>query len=224
MKNSQSIIPKVLTHINSILYIYDSAFEKGEQLSERDAIRITTRAISVVRKIVSTDSPYLKEILWIDSTEWHIVFKAERITGVLQGLRDELNDGLLDTLPELIRGELFDDFLEMAEHLHNEGYKDAAAVIAGSSLEAHLKQLATKFGIEVQISEEGKQPRPKRAEQINQDLYKVAGAYSLLDSKQVTAWLDLRNSAAHGNYTNYSENQVGQFIEWLKDFIAKNSA
>lgn len=224
MKNSQSIIPKILTHINSILDTYDSALDKGEQLSERDAIRIRTRTISVVKKIVGQDSPYLKEILWIEDNVGHEVYKAERMTAVLQGLRDELNDGLLDTLPELIRGELFDDFLQMAEHLHNEGYKDAAAVIAGSSLEAHLKQLAAKNDIEVQISEEGKQPRPKRAEQINQDLYKVANAYSLLDSKQITAWLDLRNSSAHGNYMNYSENQVGQFIEWLKDFIAKNSA
>jgi DNA-binding transcriptional ArsR family regulator len=224
MNNSQTFIPKALTHINSILDTYDTAIEQDEQLSEREAIRIITRATSVVRKIVGNDSPYLKEILWTDSNEWHKAYKAERIIGVLQGLRDELNDGLLDTLPELVRGELFDNFLEMAEHLHNEGFKDAAAVIAGSSLEVHLKQLAEKYGIEIQVTKEGKQPRSRATEQINQDLYKIAGAYSLLDSNQITTWLTLRNSAAHGNYANYSENQVGQFIEWIKDFIAKNSA
>ncbi len=35
----------------------------------------------------------------------------------------------------------------MAEHLLDEGYKDAATVIAGSSLEPHLRQLCQKSGI-----------------------------------------------------------------------------
>jgi hypothetical protein len=39
----------------------------------------------------------------------------------------------------------------------------------------------------------------------------------MLDQKQITAWLDLRNNAAHGKYSAYSDTQVKQFIEWLKD-------
>ena len=39
---------------------------------------------------------------------------------------------------------LFADFLEMASELQRKGFKDAAAVIAGSTLEEHLRKLATK--------------------------------------------------------------------------------
>lgn len=49
-------------------------------------------------------------------------------------------------------------------------------------------------------------------------------AYSLFDQKQITAWLDLRNNAAHGNYTDYDEFQVAKLIDWVGDFISKNPA
>lgn len=39
------------------------------------------------------------------------------------------------------------EFLDMSQHLNEAGYKDAAAVIAGSTLESHLKELAVKNGI-----------------------------------------------------------------------------
>ena len=64
--------------------------------------------------------------------------------------------------------------------------------------------------------------RPKKAEQLNQDLAKVA--HSLFEQKQVTAWLDLRNSAAHGKYMDYSRDQVEQFTEWLQHFIETHPA
>ncbi|MFP4438990.1 MAG: hypothetical protein ACLFVO_17255 [Chloroflexaceae bacterium] len=110
----------------------------------------------------------------------------------------------------------------MAEYLLGEGFKDAAAVIAGSTLEAHLRQLCVKHGVDVDHSLPDGSKRPKKAAQINQDLVKFA--YSKFDQKQVTAWLDLRNSAAHGKYVNYTDKQVEQFIEWLQDFIKRNPA
>ena len=60
-----------------------------------------------------------------------------------------------------------------------EGYKDAAAVIAGGTLEAHLRQLCTKNDIAVNIVTP-KGSKAKRAEQMNTDLYKNR-VYSKLD-------------------------------------------
>ena len=40
----------------------------------------------------------------------------------------------------------------------------------------------------------------------------------------VTAWLDLRNKAAHGNYSEYNDNQVKQMIMGVRDFIIRNPA
>ena len=44
--------------------------------------------------------------------------------------------------------------------------------------------------------------RPKKTDRMNSELTK-AEAYSKLDQKSVTAWLDLRNKAAHGKYDEY---------------------
>ena len=112
------------------------------------------------------------------------------------------------------RPEVFADFIEMAEHLLDERYKDPAAVIIGSVLEEHLRQLCLSAGIRTEDVSATKVV-PYKADRLNADLAK-AGKYSKLDQKQVTAWLDLRNRAAHGKYAEYALEQVAlPFIDRL---------
>jgi hypothetical protein len=59
---------------------------------------------------------------------------------------------------------------------------------------------------------------PKKAEVLNADLVK-AGAYSVLQQKGVTAWLDLRNKAAHGKYTEYKAENVDLTIQGILQFM-----
>ena len=76
----------------------------------------------------------------------------------------------MDSLAALAHAEVFADFLEMAQHLLDVGYKDAAAVIAGSALEAHLRQLAVKTGVDTTFQDDkgatrrssGPDPRRRR--------------------------------------------------------------
>jgi hypothetical protein len=224
--DKETIKQQQLKHLNSIVETYHGAVSSaGEdaQIPEVEAYRIVIRARNTVDKICDDTSPYSQEVERVWREDFHIGYKAKIITGILMGLRDEISDGLLDSLPALVRRDLFDSYLVMAEYLLNEGYKDPAAVIVGGSLETHLRQMASMFQIETHVAEtHGKVP-PKRAEVINQELGK-SGVYSMLDQKQITAWLDLRNNAAHGKYSAYSDTQVKQFIEWLKDFIEKHPA
>ena len=129
--------------------------------------------------------------------------------------------GYLVSATELIHASTFADFLEMAEHLVGEGYKDAAAVIAGNSLEAHLRNLCAKNAVPAD-SPPGS-GRPKRADAMNGDLG-GAGAYGKLDQKSVTSWLDLRNKAAHGRYAEYTQPQAELLIAGIRDFITRNPA
>ena len=103
--------------------------------------------------------------------------------------------------------------------MYSEGYKDPAAVIAGSVLEEHLRKLCDKNSIPT-AKPTGE---PKKAEAINAEL---AGAniYSKGDQKNVTAWLDLRNKAAHGKYAEYTKEQVALLIQSIRDFITRNPA
>jgi hypothetical protein len=119
----------------------------------------------------------------------------------------------------LAHADTYNDYLEMAEGLHGQGYKDPAAVIAGTSLEVHLRTLATKHVISLQAANGS----PKKADTINADL-KAAGVYSGLELKQVTAWLHLRNSAAHGHYGDYTDTDVRQLIDGVRSFASKYPA
>lgn len=63
--------------------------------------------------------------------------------------------------------------------------------------------------------------RPKKADRLNADL-SGADVYSKLDQKNVTAWLDLRNKAAHGEYDKYGQQQVQLLISSIRDFITRH--
>lgn len=55
---------------------------------------------------------------------------------------------------------------------------------------------------------------------MNSDLAK-ADIYSKLDQKNITAWLDLRNKAAHGQYDQYDDAQVKLLIDNIRNFIIR---
>jgi len=130
-------------------------------------------------------------------------------------LRREYELGHAQSFTELVHADTFSSFIEMAIHLQEEGYKDAAAVIIGSVLEQHLRELCIKN--QIQIETGGK---PKKADTLNAEL---AGqqVYSKLDQKNATAWLGLRNEAAHGKYGNYTGQQVRLAIDAIQYFIAR---
>jgi hypothetical protein len=142
--------------------------------------------------------------------------------GIVTSARDELAGGWLQTARGLLSAEIFADFLEMAEHLHSEGYKDAAAVIVGSALEEHLRQLAAVANVPTTRTKDGAEV-PLKADALNADLAK-ADVYSKLDQKSITAWLDLRNKAAHGRYDEYSQDQVALMLEGVRQFMSRVTA
>ncbi|HHX65907.1 MAG TPA: hypothetical protein GX702_13580 [Chloroflexi bacterium] len=155
--------------------------------------------------------------------ELNEIYQARVLIGIAQALRDEIHDGFLGSLTSLIHGEIFDDYLEMAEYLIDEGYKDAAAVIAGSTLEAHLRRLCPLWGVDTRYAAADGTQQSKKASRLNDELAK-AGAYTRYDHKHITAWLDLRNNAAHGEYSAYTSMQVEQFIDGLREFMDRNPA
>jgi len=40
----------------------------------------------------------------------------------------------------------------------------------------------------------------------------------------ITGWLDLRNQAAHGKYSEYTKEQVQTMLQSTRDFMARNPA
>lgn len=191
-------------------------------LSSNDIHRIITQSRAAIIRIAGNASPYAGQAADILGRNIWDCHKMKYLAGVVEALKHDLEAGYMQTTEELIHGELFSDFLEMASHLLDEGYKDPAAVVGGASLEGHLRQLAKRLGIETTITTTSG-VRPKKAESLNAEIAKTT-AYSVLDQKNVTAWLDLRNKAAHGHYTTYTAEQVAIMLAGVRDFITRNPA
>lgn len=145
--------------------------------------------------------------------------RTEQGIGILYAVKKELEGGWVRTAKGLVSAEIFSDFLEMSSHLLEEGYKDPAAVMAGSVLEEHIRKLCEKHGIEIYIEKDDKLIS-KKAATLNTDLTKKQ-VITKLDEKAITAWLDLRNKAAHGKYEEYTKEQVGLLIQSITDFMLR---
>lgn len=182
-------------------------------------VRFRNPTLSFIRNFFGTESEYYS------SFNYHMgnwgVDNVERSIAILEELKEELEGGWDTTLKNLITSEIFTDFLDMATYLLSEDYKDAAAVMIGGVLEEHLRQLCLENEIEIRVDKKGKKI-PKRAAVLNDELAKEE-VYNKLSHKQVISWLDLRNNAAHGNYKEYTAEQVENMAGGVLDFIARTS-
>lgn len=149
-------------------------------------------------------------------------YKAQQGHAILLSIQNEIEGGWIFSVKKLVSAEIFSDFLEMAEHLLDQSYKDPAAVMIGSVLEENLRQLCSLNEIETELEKDGNFI-PKKADRLNSDLAK-AEIYSKLDQKAVTMWLDLRNKAAHGKYEEYTEEQVKLMLQGVTEFLARISS
>ncbi|MDD3712908.1 MAG: hypothetical protein PHZ28_05390 [Candidatus Izemoplasmatales bacterium] len=175
-------------------------------------------SLTFIKKIFSENHPYYK--CFENATKGQYKSNAEAGIKILESIKNEIENGWLIDFKRLVSADIFSDFLEMSKYLLDEGYKDAAAVMIGSVLESHLRQLCKDNMIEITIKK-GDNYISKKAELMNIDLCK-AGIYNILDQKSVTAWLDLRNKAAHGKYEQYLKNQVEVMYLGILNFIKPN--
>ena len=213
----------VLKQIDEMLKQYENysprADSYGEDQNKSGTAEVITRLKSTIDRLAAAPSPYresadalLKQYGVTNS------YSIRFLIGILKALRADYAAGYLHTVESLIQADIFADFLEMADYLLAQNYKDPAAVIVGSVLEEHLRKLCSKHGIAVSSG-----TSPKKADALNAELC-AAEAYSKLDQKNVTAWLDLRNKAAHGHYDQYTQQQVELLSQSVRDFLTRNPA
>ncbi len=211
--NNKTVLEQIDLVIRKTPKVHENSLD--EQISEANTSlhSIIHRLSPIGSKHISNADETIKRYSVSNS------YAVNLLLGILKSLRSEYELGTLQSIQELIHADVFSDFLDMAEHLLNEGYKDPAAVIVGSVLEGHLRKLALRVGLSVTKSDGS----AKKADTLNAEL---AGnlTISKLDQKNVIAWLDLRNNAAHGHYDKYTKEQVSLLITSVRDFITRNPA
>lgn len=135
------------------------------------------------------------------------VFSAQ---GILKAAKNDYESEQLFDIRQLIEAELFDDFLEQAEHLVASGYYQPAAVVAGCVLEDGLRKLCKSNNIEI--------PEKPKLDTLNTNLAK-GGVYSKLVQKRITALADLRNKAAHGQWDEFTKKDVEEMIPSVRRIV-----
>lgn len=129
--------------------------------------------------------------------------------GVFRAAKEDYEGGYVFSLEKAVSGELFGDFVLLAEQSLAEGYKDVAAVLACAALEDALKRYARTEGLDVD----------------NADMQQVVNALKskgLVSGAQKTL-LDpmpkIRDFAMHANWDKISPESVSGVIGFVKQFL-----
>ena len=186
-------------------------------VDEEQARQWTMSVLTILKSAFGKDSDSYKQVK--QNLEMCAIYYNFCIAqSCLKAALEDLKGGNFFEAKVLLEAEIFGDLLEQAEELQQAGHKDAAAVLAGGVLEKHMRSMCIARGIGP-LKPNGKH---KMINDMNDELAK-AGAYNALKKKQVTAWADLRNNAAHGNTTAYTISDVAAFLRDISDFCSNIS-
>jgi hypothetical protein len=182
---------------------------------------VATRLGHLVRILSGPGGQHLADLERLQSNKMFSTMHSNyyghvsELCGLAKAVQHQLQAGLFANVRGLLQAEVFDDFLEMAQHLLATGYKDPAAAIGGAVLEDALRKRTERDGLPT-TDAKGK---GLTIDPMNVALAK-AGVYSTLTQKQVTAWADLRNKAAHAQWDQYDADQVKSLLEGVRKFCA----
>jgi hypothetical protein len=198
----------------------------GQPEATRSAERLGYRTIAAASRLLPAGTTYRKQ------ADQRVEAASRRglignpggltlsLLEILRAFREDAAAGYLADLEAEINAGVFADFLEMADHVLTEVHRTPAAVIAGFTLEEHLRKMCGIHGIAVSRPD----GQPKKADLLNAELAKAGAYQSTTESKDVTAWVGRRNDAAHGHHDRYSEDQVRLMIEGVRNFISRHPA
>jgi hypothetical protein len=168
-----------------------------------------TSCLSIIGRVFGTESDYYKKFDGFYA-KFHDFGPVTKALGILRAAKEDYEHDYLFNTRTLIEAEVFDDFLEQAEHLFASGYYQSAAVIAGSVLEDGLRKLCKRNSIPL--------PDRPKLDQMNADLAKH-GVYSKFIQKQITVLADLRNKAAHGLWDQFGKSDVEDMLRHVRSFM-----
>ena len=165
---------------------------------------------------------FLQTVFGEDSTHLRLFSKncinarypdAVQGQGILEAANDDIEGGFLSKLESLVAADVFSDFLEMAEHLMEKGYKDPAASLLGAVLEDGLRRIAFNNGVKV-----------KETENISSLNKRLADAeiFNRVTQKQIEFWNSVRDYADHGKFDKYDVDKVREMLRGVRGFLAEH--
>lgn len=179
-------------------------------------------SVSLLDQVVPKSSAHrtaINTFQGLENSKSHLEFGVAK----LKALRHDFEKDFLDDLAVQVEGELAADYLGQAESLLGEGQRAMmghvpAAVLSGAILERGLRTIC---GVQVPaIQAVDGDGRPLMLNRLI-DTMKAAGIFNELMAKQLRAWADIRNAAAHGEFDKFSRSDVETMLAGVKGFLAQ---
>lgn len=177
-------------------------------VSRPDAVGWCTNVASLLQRIFGESSVHYRSFEEERANFTDSEGGFRRLHAVLVASKEDYEGGYLFNLRGLVKAEVLEDALVQAAELIEAGYKDPACVLIGVSLEIAIKDLVLRASMTV-----------GKLDTMNASLCK-AGTYNVGKQKQITAWADLRNKAAHGDWAEYSMGDVKDMHRGVERFVA----
>jgi hypothetical protein len=183
-----------------------------------------TEAVSILFFTIPERHPHFKMV------EGLVALKGDESSlmgaiAFIKGIKSTLENGFLNELSARIEAEVAADYIGMAERILLQSSAEkfhhvSAAMLISAVLERGLKDLCLKQEPPITcLSEKGGH---KTLNLLINDL-KKAETISELKAKQLRAWADIRNAAAHGQFESFSVTEVEQMIQGVTHFLAEYS-
>lgn len=133
--------------------------------------------------------------------------------GIIKAVREDIEGGYLKRIETLVSADIFTDFLEMAEYLLKQGYKDPAASLIGAVLEDGLRKICSAAEVTLKSKEDISSLNHKLAD---------ANVYNRLTQKKIQVWNDVRNNADHGKFDEYDQDDVIEMLKGVQSFLEQH--
>lgn len=183
-------------------------------VDERLSSEWFARSLNLLSRVFGQQSEHYKAMAK-HANNCAIHSSANMAFGVLCAAKSDLEAGAIFDTKALIAAEVFGSLIDQARALYEAGYHGPAAVVAGCVLEDAMRRLCHEKGVAL--------PNNAKLDFMNAELAK-ASVYPVLTQKKITALADVRNSAAHGKWDQFSASDVDGFIKWTAEFIEKHTA
>ena len=190
--------------------------EHGQVESEQQAADCRgwlAAATNIVQMVVpNPNSAYRKTSEKISDEDhgWVINEAVGQVVAILENLLKDAQSGLVSSVADHARAEVFDDFLDHAKAYIQDGCKDEAGVIAGVVFEDSLRRVCRKLDI------------PEQGQKLDSLISELAKTNTLTATKAKRARVSahVRTMATHAQWDQFDENDVRTTIEFTEEFIA----
>lgn len=130
--------------------------------------------------------------------------------GILKAVRQDIEGGSLSKVETLVSARIFNEFLEMAEYLLNQGSKGPSTSLTGAVLEDGLRRIRAGHGLPPGPHEDASSLNEKLAD---------ANIYSRLTQNKIQQWIDMRNNADHDKAGEYKFDDLKEMMKGVRELL-----